>query len=72
MNETARFESTDLQADTADVGCELHALVSRLFPICRSITGEGVRQTIAVLSDFIDIRVTQIPSGTQVFVHGTS
>ena len=67
MNETARFESTDLQADTADVGCELHALVSRLFPICRSITGEGVRQTIAVLSDFIDIRVTQIPSGTQVF-----
>jgi aminopeptidase-like protein len=51
----------------AYIGDELHALVSRLFPIGRSITGEGVRRTLAILSDAIDLAVREVPTGTQVF-----
>lgn len=65
MNEAARPQTS---ADgTADIGGELHALVSRLFPICRSITGEGVRRTLAILSEHVDVAVSEVPSGTQVF-----
>ena len=47
---------------------ELHALARRLFPICRSITGNGVRQTLAVLRELLpELRVHEIPSGTKCF-----
>ena len=37
---------------TADepIGREMHALVAALYPICRSITGDGVRQTLSILA----------------------
>jgi aminopeptidase-like protein len=47
-------------------GEALHELVTRLFPITRSITGEGVRQTLAELSRRIPMEVTEVPSGTRV------
>ncbi|MEZ2130682.1 MULTISPECIES: DUF4910 domain-containing protein [unclassified Sinorhizobium] len=50
-----------------DTGQDIYALASRLFPICRSITGQGVRDTIAILKDFIDIERHDVPTGTQVF-----
>lgn len=62
MNEVAR-----LMEAAADIGGELHELVSRLYPICRSITGAGVRHTLAILSEHVDIAVREVPSGTQVF-----
>jgi aminopeptidase-like protein len=45
---------------------ELEMYFDRLWPICRSITGEGVRQTLHVLSEIHPIQVHEIPSGTQV------
>lgn len=65
MNEAARIYPS--VGGAADIGDELHALVSRLFPIGRSITGEGVRRTLAILSDAIDLAVREVPTGTQVF-----
>ena len=38
-----------------------------LFPICRSITGNGVRETLALLGDHIPLEVHEVPTGTQVF-----
>jgi len=43
------------------------ALIETLFPICRSITGNGLRQTLRVLQDHIPLRVCEVPSGTKVF-----
>ncbi|WP_099864356.1 DUF4910 domain-containing protein [Pararhizobium haloflavum] len=48
-------------------GAELHDLAARLYPICRSITGDGVRQTLAVLSEHLPIAVREVPTGTQLF-----
>jgi aminopeptidase-like protein len=53
----------ELMAETAD---ELTRLVTELFPICRSITGDGVRATLALLQREIPIEVTEIASGTPV------
>jgi len=58
------------QPDTASLlasGRELHALASELYPICRSITGDGVRQTLARLQEVIPLQVVEVPTGTQVF-----
>lgn len=43
------------------------ALLTRLFPICRSITGEGVRQSLAILAETAPWQVKDYASGTKVF-----
>ncbi|ADJ42385.1 aminopeptidase-like protein [Amycolatopsis mediterranei S699] len=47
-------------------GAELHALVERLYPICRSITGDGVRQTLDIIGEHISLERHEVPTGTQV------
>jgi len=42
------------------------ALVEELFPICRGITGNGVRQTLSILQRHIPLEVKEVPSGTPV------
>lgn len=46
---------------------ELEAYFDRLWPLLRSITGEGVRATHAILSEIIPLTRYEIPSGTRVF-----
>jgi aminopeptidase-like protein len=56
------FDQRNLNA----VGVELHQLAAALFPICRSITGEGVRKTLAAIVDRIPVQISEVPSGTAV------
>jgi aminopeptidase-like protein len=48
-------------------GADLHRFAGRLFPLCRSLTGRGVRDTFAILCERIPLQVREIPSGSQVF-----
>jgi aminopeptidase-like protein len=49
------------------VGREMYQLVSELYPICRSITGEGVRQTLEIIKKSIPLVTHEVPTGTKVF-----
>ncbi len=48
-------------------GEAMHALMAELYPICRSITGNGVRQTLRVLQKQIPLSMHEVPTGTPVF-----
>ena len=50
-----------------ELGDEAYELMHQLFPLCRSLTGAGVRETLAVLQEHLPLRVTEVPSGAQVF-----
>lgn len=65
----AQRDATDVSAALADpaIGQEIHALASELYPICRSITGDGVRATLAQMGHHIPLAVREVPTGTQVF-----
>jgi aminopeptidase-like protein len=47
-------------------GEELYKLVAELYPICRSITGDGVRATLEIVDREIGLEVHEVPTGTQV------
>ena len=49
------------------MGAELHDFVTELYPICRSITGDGVRETLRRIGDRIPLDVHEIPTGTEAF-----
>ncbi|MCF6422990.1 DUF4910 domain-containing protein [Amycolatopsis tucumanensis] len=48
-------------------GTWMHALVERLYPLCRSITGDGVRATLDVIGEHVPLERHEVPTGTQVF-----
>ena len=56
-----------LSPSSTGVGQEIYSLSERLFPICRSITGDGVRRTLDILSEQVDLERHEVPTGTQVF-----
>jgi aminopeptidase-like protein len=49
------------------VGLEMYRLISELYPICRSITGDGVRKTLHILDRFVPLKIHEVPTGTPVF-----
>lgn len=53
--------------DGERIGREMHALMARLYPICRSMTGDGVRQTLAIIKEYVPLTIREVPSGTRVF-----
>ena len=50
-----------------EAGEEIFAFAARIFPICRSITGEGVRQTLREIGSHLALEVREVPTGTNVF-----
>jgi aminopeptidase-like protein len=52
---------------TLSTDADLMALATRLYPICRSITGAGLRKTLAILGESIPLQLVETPSGTTVF-----
>jgi aminopeptidase-like protein len=52
---------------TEEIGYAMHQLIRELYPICRSITGNGLRQTLHKLQEKIPLEIHEVPSGTRVF-----
>ena len=55
------------QLITEDIGEEIFALATKIFPICRSITGSGVRQTLREIGAHVALETHEVPTGTKVF-----
>jgi aminopeptidase-like protein len=53
--------------DLAATGKELHQFAGELYPICRSITGNGLRETLKKIQQTIPLEIHEVKSGTQVF-----
>jgi aminopeptidase-like protein len=49
------------------IGDDIYELVRELYPICRSIAGEGLRETLRRLRRYVDLTIHEVPTGTQVF-----
>jgi aminopeptidase-like protein len=54
-------------ADLAAAGDAMLQMLHDLYPLCRSITGEGVRQTLRRIGKVVPVSVTEVPTGTKVF-----
>ena len=54
-------------ASLAGLGEEMYRGIERLYPLCRSITGPGVEETLAAIQEQVPLSVERISSGTQVF-----
>ncbi|MGA2593128.1 MAG: DUF4910 domain-containing protein [Bryobacteraceae bacterium] len=55
------------QKGRRQIGEELHSFAAALYPICRSITGDGIRRTLALIQDRIPLEISEVPTGTHVF-----
>jgi len=68
MTETKLNRALSIPAGVSpQIGEQMFDLISRLYPICRSITGNGVRETLRILQEYIPLEVREVPSGTRVF-----
>ena len=56
-----------IQKSTLSTGKEMYSLMKSLFPICRSITGNGVRETLKIIQKYIPLTIHEIPTGTKAF-----
>jgi aminopeptidase-like protein len=54
-------------AQPDEIGRSVMAFMEDVFPICRSITGDGLRETLRRIGKLVPIELTEVPSGTRVF-----
>ncbi len=52
--------------NTPNAGNEIYQLIEELYPICRSITGDGFRTSLEIMAKYIPLELYKVPSGTQV------
>ena len=60
-------KSIGAQLDLSAAGDDIFTLAAQLYPICRSIVGAGVRDTLGLLKQHIDLQISSVPTGTIAF-----
>jgi aminopeptidase-like protein len=67
MENTHKLTIMMSTASPEQVGQEMYQLAFDLYPICRSITGDGLRASLKILQQVIPLEIHEVPTGTQVF-----
>ena len=62
-----QFAAVHTMADATALAGRALALATEIFPIGRSITGQGVRETLRCIGNRVPLEVSEVPSGTPVF-----
>ena len=63
---TLGFDDLKTRLRLPDPGRAMHDIIRELYPICRSITGNGVRQTLKIVGRHVPLKIHEVPSGTRV------
>jgi aminopeptidase-like protein len=50
-----------------DMGMAMYEFIRQMYPLCRSITGAGFRETLSMVSQYIPVEIHEVPTGTPVF-----
>ena len=58
---------TGVRSAATETGKELFQLAAKLYPICRSITGEGVRRSLAIIREQLPLVVEEVPTGRAAY-----
>jgi aminopeptidase-like protein len=66
MGMTAKANAGE-EVQPAGVGHSMYELIRQLYPMCRSITGNGVRWTLRQVAEHIPLDIREVPTGTRVF-----
>lgn len=61
------LQKTGRGLDFLDLGQKAHKLAEELYPICRSLTGEGLRQTLKALQRTLPLEICEVPTGTTAY-----
>jgi aminopeptidase-like protein len=59
--------TTTTEKSITSTGEQMHSLMVELYPICRSITGDGVRQSLDIIKKDIPIAIHKVPTHTSVY-----
>ena len=54
-------------SDEAAIGAELHDFIRELYPICRSLTGNGVRETLRRIARRLPLAIHEVPTGMPAY-----
>ena len=55
-------QKNELRKRELEFGKEIFELIKIFYPICRSITGDGVRETLKILQQQIPLEINEIPT----------
>ena len=55
------------EAGDRNIGHHMHDFIRQMYPICRSITGAGIRETLSLVARHIPLEIQEVPTGTPVF-----
>ncbi len=67
MMDTGAGRSTEWAVPPPMDGTAIYELAARLYPHCRSLAGDGVRETLAIIGENLPLTVHQVPSGAPLY-----
>jgi aminopeptidase-like protein len=67
MTAETTIAAAKVASNSPEIGQLIYSFVSELYPICRSITGNGLRETLRRIGEKIPLQIHEVPSGTAVF-----
>jgi aminopeptidase-like protein len=59
--------ATRITPSNQSVGAEMYELIKELYPVFRSLTGNGVRETLARVTRHVPFQIVDVPTGTRVY-----
>lgn len=67
MTQQTQKMAPESKPDVHEIGSQMYRLMGELYPICRSITGDGLRESLRTIQKHIPLELHEVPTGTQVF-----